>query len=72
MLTSIDDIPELCKENVYIKDKESLLKNINKIIAEGHKKLQILTDFDHTLTRHDVDGVPVLTSFGDYTIHTQK
>ncbi|XP_032512247.1 7-methylguanosine phosphate-specific 5'-nucleotidase isoform X2 [Danaus plexippus] len=64
MLTSIDDIPELCKENVYIKDKESLLKNINKIIAEGHKKLQILTDFDHTLTRHDVDGVPVLTSFG--------
>lgn len=65
MITSLCEMPELNKCNVYVKDKEDLLNKINQIIAAGHEKLQIVTDFDHTLTRHNMDnGKVVLTSFG--------
>lgn len=60
-----DEIPELMKSNVHIKDKKELIHKVNKLIKDGHKKLQIVTDFDHTLTRHTMDdGSMVLTSFG--------
>lgn len=65
LLTSIDDVPELNKENIHITNKAKLLEKLNKIIKDGHKRLQIVTDFDHTLTRHNMDnGKTVLTSFG--------
>ncbi|KAJ8725274.1 hypothetical protein PYW07_016232 [Mythimna separata] len=65
LLTSLDDVPELKKENVHIRDEAELLQKLNKIIEGGHNKLQIVTDFDHTLTRHTLDnGNTVLTSFG--------
>lgn len=64
-LTSLNDIPELKKENVHIRDETELLQKLNKMINDGHSKLQIVTDFDHTLTRHTLDnGKTVLTSFG--------
>ncbi|KAJ2950402.1 hypothetical protein O0L34_g8646 [Tuta absoluta] len=64
-LLKINDIPEFEKPNVHVRDEQELLRKINKIIADGHTKLQIVTDFDHTMTRHTMDnGVPVLTSFG--------
>ncbi|CAH0721461.1 unnamed protein product, partial [Brenthis ino] len=64
IITSLCEMPELNKCNVYVKDKEDLLNKINQIIAAGHEKLQIVTDFDHTLTRHNMDnGKVVLTSF---------
>ncbi|XP_022127445.1 7-methylguanosine phosphate-specific 5'-nucleotidase [Pieris rapae] len=64
-LTTLNDIPELTQPNVHIKDKEGLLEKINRILKDGHSKLQIVTDFDHTLTRHQMDsGKIVLTSFG--------
>ncbi|KAJ8727250.1 hypothetical protein PYW08_015647 [Mythimna loreyi] len=64
-LTSLNDVPELKKENVHIRDEAELLQKLNKIIEGGHSKLQIVTDFDHTLTRHTLDnGSTVLTSFG--------
>lgn len=67
MLTSLNDIKELSNSNVHIRDKEELLRKINQIICDGHEKLQIVTDFDHTLTRHNMDnGKTVLTSFGKY------
>lgn len=66
-LTTINDIPELTQPNIHIKDKEGLLEKINRILKDGHKRLQIVTDFDHTLTRHQMDnGKLVLTSFGMY------
>ncbi|XP_050362676.1 7-methylguanosine phosphate-specific 5'-nucleotidase-like [Nymphalis io] len=65
MFANLCEIPELSRPNVFIKDKEDLLKKINLIVSEGNKKLQIVTDFDHTLTRHNMDnGDPVLTSYG--------
>lgn len=65
LLTSLNDVPELKKQNVHIRDEAELLKKLNKMIKDGHSNLQIVTDFDHTLTRHTLDnGSTVLTSFG--------
>lgn len=65
ILLNVQEIPELTKDNVYLRDEQELMKKLNKIIRDGYKKLQIVTDFDHTLTRHTMDnGKTVLTSFG--------
>lgn len=64
-LSSITDIPEFKESYVHIRNEQELLQKINKIIGDGPNKLQIVTDFDHTLTRHSMDnGKTVLTSFG--------
>ncbi|XP_068627698.1 7-methylguanosine phosphate-specific 5'-nucleotidase isoform X2 [Battus philenor] len=64
-LSSVDDIPELKKDNIHILNKKKVFDKLNKVINDGHSKLQIVTDFDHTLTRHTMDnGETVLTSFG--------
>ncbi|XP_022829135.1 7-methylguanosine phosphate-specific 5'-nucleotidase [Spodoptera litura] len=64
-LSSLNKISALSRENVHIRDKAELLQKLNKMIHDGHNKLQIVTDFDHTLTRHTMDnGSVVLTSFG--------
>ncbi|XP_035458220.2 7-methylguanosine phosphate-specific 5'-nucleotidase isoform X2 [Spodoptera frugiperda] len=64
-LSSLNKISALSRENVHIRDKTELLQKLNKMIQDGHNKLQIVTDFDHTLTRHTMDnGSVVLTSFG--------
>ncbi|RVE52277.1 hypothetical protein evm_003067 [Chilo suppressalis] len=64
-ISNIRDIPEMNKDNIHIRDESDLLRKLNKIIHDGHSKLQIVTDFDHTLTRHDMEnGKIVLTSFG--------
>lgn len=69
LLSNLSDIPELQKENVHIRDSEELIQKLNKMIKDGHSKLQIVTDFDHTLTRHTLDnGNTVLTSFGESTL----
>lgn len=62
---SLENIPELSNDNVKIRNKEQLIVKINKLVQGGKNKLQIVTDFDHTLTRHKLDnGNTVLTSFG--------
>lgn len=67
-LMDLADIPEMNKENIHIANKAVLLEKINKLISGGQDKLQIVTDFDHTLTRHKMDGKLVLTSFGNITL----
>lgn len=65
VISSIQEIPEFCKENVHLRNEQEFLEKLNKIIKDGHSNLQIVTDFDHTLTRHTMDnGKTVLTSFG--------
>lgn len=72
-LTSLRDIPAFNKSNVHLRNEAELLDKINKIIAQGHQKLQIVTDFDHTLTRHTMDdGSSVLTSFGKLAVVLTK
>lgn len=69
LVQSSGEIPELKKSNVHIKNEKELIQKVNKIIKDGNKKLQIVTDFDHTLTRHTMDdGSMVLTSFGKQTV----
>uniref|UniRef100_A0A2A4JCN7 5'-nucleotidase n=1 Tax=Heliothis virescens TaxID=7102 RepID=A0A2A4JCN7_HELVI len=65
VLSSLNDVPQLQKGNVHIRNEAELLQKINKMIKDGPSKLQIVTDFDYTLTRHTMDnGTSVLTSFG--------
>lgn len=65
LLSSLQDIPELNKDTVHLRNKQELLEKVNKLIKDGHNNLQIVTDFDHTLTRHSLaNGNTVLTSFG--------
>lgn len=69
-LSSIKDVPDLQRDNVHIRNEEELLEKINKMIEDGHSKLQIVTDFDHTLTRYKMDnGKVVLTSFGKFLFY---
>ncbi|XP_075972145.1 cytosolic 5'-nucleotidase IIIB [Anticarsia gemmatalis] len=65
LLANFGSIPAFQKDNVHLRNEEELLQKVNKMIQDGHSKLQIVTDFDHTLTRHKMDnGKTVLTSFG--------
>ncbi|XP_013185692.2 7-methylguanosine phosphate-specific 5'-nucleotidase [Amyelois transitella] len=67
-LSSLKDIPAFTKCNVHIRNEIELLNKINSIISLGSRNLQIVTDFDHTLTRqHLDDGTTVRTSFGMFT-----
>lgn len=61
----INDIDVLSRPNCKIKDPEYVEKLINNIINDGPPQLQIVTDFDYTLTKQKtVDGKPILSSFG--------
>lgn len=50
-------------ENIFIKNKNELEKKIQKFIADGAKKLHVITDFDRTLTPALIDGKRATTSF---------
>lgn len=61
---TIDDFPSLKSKHVYIKDEDAVLNTINIMLRDGAERLQIVTDFDLTLTKQHVDGKLVLSSFG--------
>ncbi|XP_019618255.1 PREDICTED: cytosolic 5'-nucleotidase 3-like isoform X5 [Branchiostoma belcheri] len=52
----IEMMEELQKENVYIKDAERVEKLLCQLIQDGKSKLQIITDFDMTLSRFSING----------------
>lgn len=61
----LDAIDELCRPNCKIKDRARLELLLNSVIAGGHHQLQVVTDFDFTLTKQKrEDGIPVISSFG--------
>ncbi|XP_043266841.1 7-methylguanosine phosphate-specific 5'-nucleotidase isoform X1 [Venturia canescens] len=64
---TIDSIPSLKGKHVYMKNKDAVLKTIDKIREGGASKLQVVTDFDLTLTKQHVDGKHCLSSFGMFT-----
>lgn len=59
--------PTLALKHVHIKDKKRLLETINKILRDGCNSLQVVTDFDLTLTKQHVNGKNVLSSFGIFS-----
>ncbi|KAL1509658.1 hypothetical protein ABEB36_004364 [Hypothenemus hampei] len=63
----IDQIPILSKRNVQIKNKDKLNDMLLNISKGGLKKLQIVFDFDKTITKQHEDGVPHLSSFAIFS-----
>lgn len=61
---TINDFPALRLKHVYIKDENALLKTINTILQGGTDNLQVVTDFDLTLTKQHINGSHTLSSFG--------
>lgn len=60
----VKEIKELQNKNVHIKNKESLNKLINELVKGGASKLQVVSDFDRTLTKQYDHGKDYCTSFG--------
>ncbi|KAL0105148.1 hypothetical protein PUN28_016654 [Cardiocondyla obscurior] len=61
---TIDEFPALKSRHVYIRDKTALLKTLNLIRQGGASHLQLVTDFDLTITKQHINGIHVLSSFG--------
>ncbi|XP_033228790.1 7-methylguanosine phosphate-specific 5'-nucleotidase-like isoform X2 [Belonocnema kinseyi] len=57
------DFPILSRSGVKIKDKDEVIRKLNNIIRGGPEKLQVVTDFDLTLTKQHVNGKNHLSSF---------
>lgn len=61
----LSDIDVLSRPNCKIKEPERVERIINDIVGGGYAELQVVTDFDFTLTKQKTDdGKPVLSSFG--------
>ncbi|XP_054011392.1 7-methylguanosine phosphate-specific 5'-nucleotidase [Hylaeus anthracinus] len=63
----LEDFPTLKLNHVHIKDKKNLQRVISTILKEGCSSLQVVTDFDLTLTKQHVNGRKVLSSFGIFS-----
>lgn len=60
----ISDISVLSKSHCRIKCPERVEQKINKLIGDGSNKLQLVTDFDYTLTKQRLaNGKKMLSSF---------
>lgn len=63
----VNEISVFNQKHVHIKDRVRLNKLLNKIIDGGVNNLQIVFDFDRTITKQHEDGKEFLSSFGIYT-----
>ncbi|XP_014257103.1 7-methylguanosine phosphate-specific 5'-nucleotidase-like isoform X2 [Cimex lectularius] len=61
-------MPELTASHVKMKDKNLVIEKIQNIINGGVEKLQIITDFDRTLSKHHHNGVLSMTSNNIYKL----
>ncbi|PSN52497.1 hypothetical protein C0J52_11214 [Blattella germanica] len=59
----IEDVQSLVKESVRMRDKDKVEQMVNQLIEGGREKLQLISDFDRTLTKQHMDGKPTLSSF---------
>ncbi|KAJ8975223.1 hypothetical protein NQ317_014527 [Molorchus minor] len=57
------EIEELNRRNVHIKDIDRVKKIISELISGGVEKLQIVSDFDKTITKQHENGKKHLSSF---------
>lgn len=60
-----NEISELTQKHVYIKNPEYVNKIIENFIIGGYHKLQVVSDFDKTITKQHENGKPHLSSFGE-------
>lgn len=61
----VSDIKLLNRVNVHIKDKTRVNELLGKIVEGGFKQLQIVSDFDQTITKQHENGKKHLSSFGE-------
>ncbi|XP_014223977.1 7-methylguanosine phosphate-specific 5'-nucleotidase-like [Trichogramma pretiosum] len=60
----IDSIADsLLSSKVHLKDEATVFEKINKIITDGPERLQVITDFDFTITKQHEEGQPMHSSF---------
>ena len=55
-------LPELGKANVKIKNPKYVEQILSNLIQSGKQRLQVISDFDRTISLHSYDGNPCLTS----------
>lgn len=60
----IDTVIELQKPCVRMKDPERVEELVCKLIKGGPKKLQVVTDFDHTISRSHLNGKACPSTYG--------
>ncbi|KRT82170.1 hypothetical protein AMK59_4271, partial [Oryctes borbonicus] len=60
----VNTIKELSRDNVYMKDKTKVNEIINELVKGGANKLQVVLDFDKTITKQHVNGTKQYSSFG--------
>ncbi|XP_055920455.1 7-methylguanosine phosphate-specific 5'-nucleotidase [Eupeodes corollae] len=61
----LKDIPKLSQSHCKMKDPKRVEKIINELILGGVDRLQVVSDFDYTITKQRTeDGSKVLSSFG--------
>lgn len=65
--SSLKIFPSLTAPHVRIADEEAVYRTIRGILENGPDCLQVVTDFDMTLTKQHIDGRKVLTSFGIFS-----
>lgn len=73
----IQEISALSRDHVKIKNPDRLNEILNDMIKGGVDQLQVVSDFDRTITKQHENGVPHLSSFGNlrnisevkYSIH---
>lgn len=57
-------IPELKRSHVHIRDVNQVEKKIKELCLGGHEKLQVITDFDYTMTKSHLNGTRCTTCYG--------
>nr|CAH7730319.1 unnamed protein product [Callosobruchus chinensis] len=64
MRNFVKEIEDLTKSHVYMKNPVQVNEIINNIVNGGTEKLQMVFDFDNTITKQHENGKKHLSSFG--------
>lgn len=67
----LDDIQVLLRDYVHIGNKARVEEMINRLVVGGREKLQMISDFDRTITKQHVNGKPTMSSFCIFSQCTQ-
>nr|XP_023030478.1 7-methylguanosine phosphate-specific 5'-nucleotidase [Leptinotarsa decemlineata] len=67
MKNYVKQIVELTKSNVYIRDPDKVNETIERLIDGGCDKLQVVSDFDKTITKQHENGKIYASSFAMFS-----
>ncbi|XP_067012732.1 7-methylguanosine phosphate-specific 5'-nucleotidase [Anabrus simplex] len=60
----IENVKALTRDCVRIRDRDRVERIINLLVEGGKDKLQVISDFDQTLTKQHCNGKRLMSSFG--------